>query len=80
MDFCESHYLTLNNPNRIIKFGYVDNNQLLDEALKNSNTILLGSVFTHMSINDSLLFLEKFDNFIINGGTIIFSLIIEKKN
>ena len=78
IDFCETHYLNLNNSNRIIKFGYVDDTKLLDEARQNCNTILLGSVFTHMSIEQSILFLEKFDSFIMNGGTIIFSLIIER--
>ena len=77
IDFCKTHYLDVNNPNIIIKFGYVDDNKLLNEALKKCNTILLGSVFTHMSIDESLLFLKKFDDFIMNGGTIIFSLIIE---
>lgn len=78
IDFCNTHYLDLNNSNRIIKFGYIDNTKLVDEATQNCNTILLGSVFTHMLIEDILLFLEKFDNFIINGGTVVFSLIIEK--
>ena len=78
IDFCKTHYLNLNNPNRIIKFGYVDDIKLLDEATRNCDSILLGSVFTHMSMNDSLLFLEKFDNFIMNGGNIVFSLIIEQ--
>lgn len=78
MGFCKAHYLGSNSLNRVVKFGYVDDNELLDEALKNCDTILLGSVFTHMSIDDSLSFLKRFDSFVANGGAIVFSLILEK--
>jgi hypothetical protein len=78
IDFCKTHYSQCNNSDRIIKFGYIDDVELINEATKNCNVILLGSVFTHMDIKDSIKFLNKFDKFINNGGYIIFSLITER--
>jgi len=78
LNFCKRHYSPLNCADRLIKFGYVDDDELINEAMGNCNTVLLGSVFTHMGIEDSLKFLEKFHDFICKGGIIVFSLIIEK--
>lgn len=75
LDFCKTHYLAFNNSERIIKFGYVDDAELVNEAKENCTVVLLGSVLTHMDINDGIACLKKFDNFISNGGAIVFSLI-----
>ena len=63
-----------------VKFGYVDDNQLINDAKTNCNTMLLGSVFTHLTIDDSIEILKKFDDFIVDGGEVIFSIVMSTKN
>jgi hypothetical protein len=70
------NYLPLNDDHRTIKFGFVDNQDLIDEAVQNCSTILLGSVFTHMRIEDCVEFLNTFDE-VTKKGSIVFSLIMD---
>jgi len=78
INFCNENYISQNTSERLIKFGFVDNEELIKESLENCSTILLGSVFTHMAIEDVIQLLEKFKDFISSGGEIVFSLITEK--
>jgi hypothetical protein len=78
INFCNKHYLKCNDSNKIIKFGFIDEDNIVNEAIKNCDILLLGSVFTHLNINDSINILKKFDNFITDGGKVVFSLITEK--
>lgn len=72
------NYLSFNDENRVIKFGFSDEQDLINEAIQNCNTILFGSVFTHWKIEDSIEILRTFDE-IIKKGKAVFSLIIDKE-
>ena len=81
IDFCRENYSHLDTKEgSSIKFGYVDNEELVKEAKNNCTTMLLGSVFTHLSLESSKAILKRFDDFIINGGEIVFSLILSADN
>ena len=81
IDFCRENYSHLDmKEGSSIKFGYVDNEELVKEAKNKCTTMLLGSVFTHLSLESSKAIINRFDDFIVNGGEIVFSLILSANN
>ena len=81
LDFCRQNYSHLDiKEGNSIKFGHVDNEELVKDAKNNCTTMLLGSVFTHLSVESSIAILKRFDDFIVNGGEIVFSIILSADN
>jgi SAM-dependent methyltransferase len=70
-------YEPFNNSDKKIRFGFVDDEDLVNEAIENCDTLLLGSVFTHLSIEDSILIIKKYEKILEKeNGSIVFSLIM----
>ena len=78
INFCQENYSHKDIERYSIKFGHVDNEELIEDAKNNCTTMLLGSVFTHLNVESSIAILERFDDFIVSGGEIIFSLILAR--
>jgi cyclopropane fatty-acyl-phospholipid synthase-like methyltransferase len=56
-------------------FDYIDSPSV-DTAFKQCNAMILGSVVTHLSIEDSLSLFHRFLPFLENGGIVVFSTIL----
>ena len=58
-----------------VNFGFIDT-PLEKKAIENCNVVLLLSVFTHTTILETHRIIEKLLPLVLNGGKIIFSMII----
>jgi SAM-dependent methyltransferase len=59
-----------------VNFGFIDT-PLEEKAIQNCNVVLLLSVFTHTSIEETHRIIEKLLPLVLKGGKIIFSMIID---
>jgi len=80
IDFNKKTYERYNDENKKINFGFIDDYELINSAINNCNTVILGSVFTHISLADSKNIILKFEQLLKKqNGCIVFSVILADK-
>jgi 2-polyprenyl-3-methyl-5-hydroxy-6-metoxy-1,4-benzoquinol methylase len=72
IQYCRDRF---NKDKRCI-FDFTTNHVLVNKAIENSDVVLLGSVFTHLTIEDSYKIMTKFRPVIQKGGYIVLSVIL----
>ena len=78
IDFCKTHYVSHEDKNKIINFGYITDDSLFEKATDDCSVIILASVLTHISFEKALNLFKKFDKFISSGGEILFTIFFAK--
>lgn len=57
-------------------YDFIDNDTVVNQAIDECDVVLLGSVFTHISIEDADSVVKKFSKILDKGGYIVFSIIL----
>jgi len=74
--FNKKMYEPFNSPSREIIFGFEDDEDFVNNAIERCDTLLLGSVFTHLRIEESVKIIKRFEKLINKErGSVVFSVI-----
>ena len=75
--FNKKIYAHLNDADRKISFGFINDDNTTSEAIENCDTLLLGSVFTHIRIEDAIEVIKKYEKILEKeNGSVVFSSIM----
>ena len=70
-------YDHFNGPDKKIEFGFTNDSEFIDRAIEECNTLILGSIFTHLAVEDSIDIIKRYEKILDKkNGSIIFSLIM----